>query len=253
MKRIVPFIIFAAIVFIVYKESPGLQDKVAEVQGKVTNWSEESIRKNPSGFLDMAEGKIQKSLAGLEESKSKIDGTMTELRSKRDENQKNVDIASGLTASFKTAYKAAEAGGTWPVTVQSREYSREDLVKQVKVLMDQKASLTTMIASQDGALAKATAAQTKLKAQIAKLEGELQQIGTKRETLKVDELTAESQMWLDKVNEQVAKTSDIANMGSDPVIDLDDFIKMEEAAQKKAAEAAAAAEDKQKTLDYLDS
>jgi phage shock protein A len=253
MKRLVPFIAIAIIVFIFYKESPYFQGKVADAQNNLTKWSEDNIRKNPAGFLDMAEGKIKKSLAGLEESKGKIDITMTELRGKREGNQNRVDTATTLTSEFKTAYKAAKADGSWPATIRGQAYNLDQLKKQVKLLMDQKQSLSTMIVSQDQALAKAGEAQTKLKAQITKLQGELQQIGTKRETLIVDELTAESQHWLDRVNEQVTKSSDLANMGKDPVIDLEDFMEMEAAAQKKAEEAAAVAEGDQKTIDFLDS
>ncbi|HRV81696.1 MAG TPA: hypothetical protein P5218_09680, partial [Planctomycetota bacterium] len=207
---------------------------------------------DPIGFLDHAEKQIQSSLNALMASQSEIQTNVSALITKRDENQNKVDTATRLSDEFKVAYKQAETDNSWPVNVADAKYTKDELIKQVETLIAQKQSYSSLIESQNAALDKASTAQATLKDQITKLKGELQSIATKRDTVKIDQLTAESTKWLEKVNEQVNASNNLANMGKDPVRDLDTFVKIDAEKKQKEAEAAAEAAKKQKTLEFLE-
>ena len=253
VKKLFPLILVLVVGYIIYQRSPFFQSKVDGFTGKMTKWSPEDIKNNPVKFLDHAEKQLKSSLTQLEESKGTIDSTMATLTKDRDDNQSTVDTATRLTGEFKTAYKGAKANDSWPVTVAEASYTEPQLIEQVETLMAQKSSLTSLIGSQDVALGKAKAAQDKLKDKITQLNGELQSLATKRETLNIEKMSADADQWLAKVNEQVASTSDLSNLGTDPVRDLEDFVKVEAAQAKKAAVEAADAEKEAATRAFLDS
>ena len=252
MKKLIPLIAVAVVIWIIYQKSPGLQSKANEIKNNWTEWSQEDIKANPVKFLEAREDNLRKVLGELEVNRGKIDSEVAKLRTARDEHQKKVDIADRLAGEFKAAYKAAQEGDSWPVTVKGKDYTRDELIKQVEGLMVDKGTHESIVADRAAQIERISGSEEKIKAQIAKVESSLQGIVANREKIKADMAIAASEKWLKEIDEQINAANVTVTEGSDPVRDLEEIAAYEEAEQQKEAMKAAEAAKKQKTIEFLE-
>ncbi len=252
MKRLIPLIAVAVVIWIIYQKSPGLQSKANEIKTNWTKWSQEDIQKNPVKFLEAREENLRAVLKELNDNKGKIDKEVAKLQLAHDEHQAKVDTANRLAEEFKVAYKAAQENDSWPVSLAGAEYTRDQLITQVETLMVDKGTHETIVSDRAEQIKRISGSEEKIKAQIAKVESSLQGIVANREKVKADLAIAKSEQWLKEMEEQINANDVTVVEGTDPVRDLEDIAAYEEAKAQEEAEKAAEAAKKQKTIDFLE-
>ncbi|MEZ6005428.1 MAG: hypothetical protein R3F33_14735 [Planctomycetota bacterium] len=124
MKRLLPLIIFAVVAYLILSKSPFFKEKFDQAKEKLTTWSEEQIKKDPTGVPERSREEHQEEPSEPQLQQSSIEKIDAELKA---HNQKMVDKAEELSTAFKDAYKAAEANGSWPVEVEGASYTKDKL------------------------------------------------------------------------------------------------------------------------------
>ena len=254
MKRLIPLIAVAVVIWIIYQKSPGLQSQANELKNKWTEWTEEAIKDNPVGFLEAREKNLNAVLEELKTNKGKIDEEVAKLQGAHDEHKNKVETAERLANEFKVAYKAAKDGGTWPITLAGKEYTEAQVVEQVQRLMVDKGTHSTIVEDRAKQIERIAESQTKIEEQITKVTGSLEGIKANREKIKADQAIAKSEQWLKEIEDQInANDATIATQAEDSVRTLEEITAYEAAEKEKEAKAAAEAAKEQAARDFLDS
>lgn len=254
MKRLIPLIAVAVVIWIIYQKSPGLRSQANELKNKWTEWSQEDITKDPVGFLEAREKNLSAVLEELNSQKGKIDEEVSKLQSAHDKHKGLVEKADSIASELKVAYKAAKADGSWPITHAGKDYTEAEVVEQVQSLMVEKGTHSAIVEDRAKQIERMAESQAKVQEQITKVTGTLDGIKANREKIKADQAIAKSEQWLKEIEEQInANDATIAAQAEKSVRTIEEISAYEAEEAEKAAKAAAEAAKEQAARDFLDS
>lgn len=200
--RIIIVVLIAAIIAVfALSFLPGLRHRALDAYKKYGGWTPEARRADPVGFLEYAEKKLEGDLAALEDSRRTLGAASSKLAAERGKTEGLLSTADTLAGKFRTAYRAAKAGGAWPVEVSGANYSEHQLVDQVKLILSQKANYQKIIGELDAAAKAVKAKGEQLVTQVNTTKATLAILPAKKEIARVNKLTADIGELLGQVDD----------------------------------------------------
>lgn len=193
-------------------------------------WTPQNIAEDPVGYLDFAEERAKDTQVKLRASEISLGQRKGKLESMKEEAARKVAAGTKALDELRAAYKAAEAGGAWPVEWNGVKRDKDWTKQQIMKLHGE-------VTGQSGLLDKLTAGlqalQTesrKVDAMKAQLEQQLQTIATNRELVKADEISKDVKDQL--VSMKGILESTVANVGTTG----SSLVSLEELASQAAAQ-----------------
>ena len=188
---------------------PGCRYRAKKMADKYGGWTEEARRSDPVGFIDYAAKKLGDHVAQLKNVRSELADARRMIGRKIAETTELSEKARSLADGFRRAYREAEAGGGYPVELSGAEYSREQLIEQVRVILMQRRNYTDILRELQAADATAKQKEQKLVVQVNNTQAALSTLPSKREIARIDELTGRSERLLAQVNELMGRNEEI--------------------------------------------
>lgn len=175
-------------------------------------WTPQNIAEDPVGYLDFAEERAKATQVKLRASEIAIGQRKSKLESMKQEADKKVAAGSKALEELKNAYKAAEAGSSWPINWNGGQRDRDWTKQQIMKLHGEVTSQGTLLAKVDQGLKQLQGEVLKIDAMKAQLEQQLSAISTNRELVKADTISKDVKDQL--VTMKGVLESAVANVGS---------------------------------------
>ena len=199
-RNLIGFALAIVIGFVLWHQLPGLRTRIQGTFDKAATWSEEARQKDPLGFIDYAEGRLQKHLASLKSGRSNIRSGVERIAAETERNQSLLAKAEELGSVFRTAFVAAENSKNFPVAVAGSPYSRPELIEQVRLVLLQRGNYDSAITGLAAAKVAAQNADIKLLRQLTVTQAALAALPAKKEIVRVNQLAGEVQTLLAQID-----------------------------------------------------
>ena len=223
VSRIVVLIVVIVVgAGLVWRFAPGCRQQAREAFSKYGGWTEKARQADPVGFIDYAEGKLSADLDAFTQVRYDLSEAYKRLSDELDRNRALLAKAEELAGQFREAYKGAEAGGKWPVHVADRDYGRDDLLEQVRLLLMQRDNYKQTIAELQTAAQAAKEKQQQLVVQINNTSAALESLPAKREIARVNQLTASTEELMAQVNDLLEKNTEV--LSASPVRTVEQIV-----------------------------
>ncbi|MCB9915331.1 MAG: hypothetical protein H6828_09300 [Planctomycetes bacterium] len=242
MKYLLIAVAVLLVGWLAWTRLPGLRTQVSTKLDEVGGWTEEARRADPVGFLTFAEEKLQRDLETFRTSREALAETKTSAEAEGQRNAGLLRVADELAAEFRAAFQAAEASGAWPTSLRGASYTREQLVEQVDSVLRERVTYARVTDIYAEVVASADEQRKKLRDRIQSTEAALVELKAKKELVRVDALTAETDALLGQV--EALLTGNQSALGA-----LDEPRSVEELL--KASSGAPAPDERQQALDFL--
>lgn len=199
--RLIAIVVIVVVVgAVVWRFFPGIRHRATDAYERYGGWTPEARRADPVGFLEYAEQKLQADLDALKQSRQNLADAARRLQAGRQRNQNLLASAGKLADSFRSAYQAAESGGSWPVSVAGATYTQEQLTSQVRLILGQRANYGKVIEEIDKASEAVETKSEHLVAQINETKATLAILPAKKEIARVNKLTEDIEELLGEVD-----------------------------------------------------
>ena len=219
---------------LLWQFAPGCRQRAVDVYEKYGGWTEEARRADPVGFIEYAERKLQGDLADMQQTTRDLAAARERLGQAAEQTRASLEAASGLAEAFRNAYRQAEADSAYPVRMEGRQYEREQLVEQVRLILQQRSGNQQAIGQLEETATAAGEKEAALLAQITRIKAALQMLPAQREIARARELTGETEKTWSEVNDLIGRNETL--LTGSPVRTVDELL------QDRAAESGAAGE-----------
>jgi hypothetical protein len=206
-----------AAVGVYYFTSDVGKTRIQETHKQYAYWTPENIAKNPELYLAFCETEAEKALTNLKASEIAVAQNRATLQNTLNEASTKVGVGEKALADLKALYGTAEASAAWPISWQGRSLDAEGAKRQIVALFKQ-------VESQKGLKAKVEAGLKKLEVQVDRIQegrtqtqGQIAEIKTSREILKVQKLTEDLTDRLSSIKGVLQATIDTASETSGPM------------------------------------
>ncbi len=98
---------------------------------KATEWTPESIAKDPIGYLASAGDQIKQAVDSLNSQKNSLSQQKNTAEQQVQKNAKDLEQTQAQFEAMRDAYKKAISGGSWPVEVSGKAYQEDELKSQI--------------------------------------------------------------------------------------------------------------------------
>lgn len=237
------FLLFVLIIggFIAYTQFPNLRAKAKGLANQYGGWTQEAIKDDPAGYIEYAQKKLSENITTFEASRTKLTDIRRDAETKLEGFKKSLDSADALAASFKEKFQAAKANGSFPIEVVGKKYNEADAVRQVELILAEKANAQKRIEDYTKMLAAVETKRSQLLDRISQSNAKVDELEAQASMVKLDSLTAEADKLLAQVNTVVEDNGKLAaGETGDPVRSVADMMSDIE---KLAAEAPKAVEN----------
>lgn len=211
--KILRFVLLLVVIVLgllaIWRFMPGCREKVRGFVHEQGGWTEEARRSDPVGFVEYAEKQLKSDLETLEEARDKLEAAGEDIAAEIEKAREHLEAARELAREYRQAYQAAEEAGTWPAEVQGREYSREDLVEQVRLILLQRKSYEQTIEDLENAAESAKEKRREVVTRITGTRSALASLPAKKEIARVNKLTGRTEELLEQVNELIGENREI--------------------------------------------
>ena len=180
---------------------PALRTKAAAVWNSQTGWSETDREADPAGFITYAEGKMQNDLDAMRETRRDLAAEIGDLCKLAREQSALASQAQALAEQFRVEYQEALANDSFPVAISNQAYTQSQAKSQVSLLLAEAEGYTESLAEIEKVQAEAEQKMEELAVRISKTESQMAALATKRELLRVRQLTTEGETLLAQVDE----------------------------------------------------
>lgn len=239
-KLAVVVAVVGLVIWAVFTFSPALREKTEDVYRKYGGWTEQARQADPVGFIDHAMDRLARDIEAMEASRVRLAEVATNLETRLAETTALRAQADELAQEFRAAYREAEAGAGFPVTISGQAYDRQSLRDQVELILTQRRQYAGLIEELSAAQALVAKRQRQLALQIPETQAALEMLPAKREVARVDELTGGAMQLLDEVN-GVLNTNQQVLEGS-PVRTVEELVRSRQAEAEGPAGAVTADE-----------
>jgi len=200
VKSIIVIVVVLIAGIAVWKFSPGLRTRARAAAGKVGQWSEEDRQADPVGFIDYAEGRLEKHLAALKNGRINIKNGLVRIETEITKSQELFDKATELAAMFRETFQKAEKETAFPVSVAGSSYSRQELIEQVRLVLLQRTNYTKAMEGLASAAKAARTADVSLLRQVTDTQAALASLPAKREIVRANQLAGNVQELLSQID-----------------------------------------------------
>jgi len=187
-KWVVGLLVVVVAAVLAWRLLPGLRVHVKDAYRKHGGWTEKARLDDPLGFLDYAEGRLEKHLSELQRGRVNIKEGIQRIDAEGERNRTLLAKSQELAAEFRQAFRSAEAGGSYPVSAAGSDYSRTELIEQVRLVLLQRDNYEDAIASLLKAGKAAEEADGKLLRQVTDTQAALAALPAKKEIVRVNQL-----------------------------------------------------------------
>jgi FtsZ-interacting cell division protein ZipA len=209
MRVIFVVIILVVVIALLWNFLPGFRESARSTYRKHGGWTEKARQSDPVGFIEYAEGELSANLTALTDARAQMKQAQKSITDEQQKTEKLLSSADALALQFRTAYQAAEKGGTYPVDVAGATYDRHALVEQVRLILLQKENYVTILKDLAQAASAAKAKEEQLVTQIASTQASLAALPAKKEIARVNELTGRTAELLGQVNELITQNTEV--------------------------------------------
>ena len=217
--KIIGLIIVAAVVVVgvMYFTSDVFRTKINVAADQSAHWTPENIAKDPENYLRFCEGEANKVLQSLKASEIAVAQNRASLENTRTEAGNKIGVGEKALGELKAVFTQATTDNKWPATWQGRSLDQDAVKRQI-------VSLHKQVESQKGLKGKVEQGLKKLDAQVTRIQegrdqaqGQLAEIKTGREMLKVQKLTDELTSKLSSIKGVLQATINTASETSGPI------------------------------------
>ena len=114
-----------------YFFSDVFRSKVDQQITQLTEWTPENISEDPVGYLDFCERETRDASEALAQQEIALAQKRGEIERRRDESQQRVTLGDAAIDELIALYRAADAGGGWPVVYMDQEFDQSQLQRQI--------------------------------------------------------------------------------------------------------------------------
>ena len=251
MKNIIIFVVVVAGAYFAWNNLPGLRDQVTKAANKYGGWTEEARKSDPVGFIEHAIKTLDNDVAEFTQSKADLVAAKKSNEAKLEEFRDEQATAAEFAASIKEQFKTANETDGWPITINGESYDKSQVITTVNNLLKTQAEAGARMVDYQGILTAIDTRASQLSSRIEDSKFNKEALIAKKEMVKVDNLSAETDALLAKVNDLVEGNQKLADEGPPMTLEgltasKDKTAKVEETAAAKAAADSAA-------LDFLNS
>lgn len=195
---------------------------VGDIERNISKWNDESIERDPIGYLRYKEGDLDKNILKLNRAIGNIRRSKNRNVSGIKKQEHNLGITNELLKSAKSLYKSASLENSWPIYFLERDYEKDEFYSQVELFLGKKSLSESAILA--------------LKAADSKLQENLVQMYQTRQKVMIEQARIKTTTLL-IVAKNATKTATISIVGlkeldnevmdvsSFPIRDVDDIIK----------------------------
>ncbi|NLW50583.1 MAG: hypothetical protein GXY85_07020 [Candidatus Brocadiaceae bacterium] len=237
MKRVLMVVVLIAVCgALAWRFAPGCRQQAADLYGRHAGWTEEARRADPVGFIEHAERNLHGHLAAMQRTTRDLAAARERLKVAADHARASSEAAGELAESFRAAYRKAEAEGGYPARLEGRDYSRAELIEQVRLILQQRTDSGEAVVQLDRTAEEAARRELELVGQIARIKATLDMLPAQREIARARELTGQTEKTWGEVNALMDRNEEL--LTSSPVRTVDELLAHRaEAAQPAAGEA----------------
>lgn len=196
-----------------YFFSDVFRTKVDEEFRQFSEWTPENIAENPVLYLNFAEKQTKEAITKLKASEISIAQSEGRLQNKLAESESKVKLGAKALGELRPAYKSARDADAWPIEWNGKKLDMAAAKRQIVSFHKQVKGKQAIVDTITKALKTLQTQKGRILEHRAQLDGQLAEIDSKREMLKVKEITGEITNQLVNMNGVLKST--IAAVGSD--------------------------------------
>ncbi len=216
--------VLALLGWLAWRWLPGLRPHVAGAYEKYGGWTEEARRDDPVGFLEHARQELGKDAQAFAESRVELASAAARAREELARTRELRASADALAEELRAAFRAAEAADAWPARVAGADYERDELVRQVEVVLRTRATSDEAIGDLEAVLEQAAASELDLIAQIEATRAALAAIDAKIALARIDEQAASTRELLERVASTLGANAEVRDVGDTPVRTVEELL-----------------------------
>ncbi len=217
-KLVVLIIVAAlAVVGVMYFTSDVAKTRIDAAADQYAHWTPENIAKDPENYLRFCESEANKVLQSLKASEIAVAQNRASLEITMTDAGNKIGVGEKALGELKALFTQATTANQWPATWQGRSLDQEAIKRQI-------VSLHKQVAAQKGLKDKVEQGIRKLDAQVTRIQegrdqaqGQLAEIKTGREILKVQKLTDDLTSKLASIKGVLQATINTASETSGPI------------------------------------
>ncbi len=217
--KLVGLLIVAAVVVVgvLYFTSDVAKTKIDAAADQYAHWTPENIAKDTENYLRFCEAEASKALQGLKASEIAVAQNRASLESTLGEASNKIGVGEKALQSLKDVYQAAASAGQWPATWQGRSLDEDAAKRQIVSLHKQVEAQRALKGKVETGIRNLEAQVTRIQEGRAQAQGQLEEIKTSREMLKVQKLTEDLTTKLASIKGVLQATIHTASETSGPV------------------------------------
>lgn len=217
--KVIVLIIVAAVAVlgVMYFTSDVAKTRIDAAADQYAHWTPENIAKDTENYLRFCETEATKVLQSLKASEIAVAQNRASLENTLSEANGKIGVGEKALSDLKGVFAAATTANTWPATWQGRSMDQDAVKRQI-------VSLYKQVEGQKGLKAKIELGIKKLDAQVTRIQegrdqaqGQLAEIKTGREMLKVEKLTDDLTSKLASIKGVLQATISTASETSGPI------------------------------------
>jgi len=219
---------------VLWRFFPGLRQRGIDAYRQYGGWTEEARRADPVGFIEYAETRLAQDLTTLKQTRRRLAEARETIADETERYRELRAKAEELAQSFRAAYRGAAADG-YPVEVAGAEYTRAELLEQVRLILVQRANYEQILSELRTADAAAAEKAQQLLTQISNSQASLAMLPAKREIARVNQLSGATEELMAQVNALLAEN--VTVLEESPVRTVEQLLDTSTAPRAGAAQA----------------
>lgn len=157
--------------------------------------------RHPVGYVRHVESKLAKDVETMNEARFKLGAEVERLSSQNTKLATKAQHARTLANNFRIAYQTLEKSGDDAAVVHGCAYTKAQIFSQVDLLLAEAEGYEQSLEEIEATLAEGEKRMKQFAVQVGKTESQLAVLATKRELIRVQELTSEGEELLGQVDE----------------------------------------------------
>lgn len=215
-----------------YSASPALRAKVSRESRSLLGWTDAARQADPEGFTTYVERRLEEDLGKLNSTRRELAMEVGTLAKKEKEQRELLGHAEQFAAEFRGVYQDAEGSQTFSVSVRNAEYSEQEVVRQVSLLLAEAEGYRQSLDKLEEVRGQAEQRLEELTVRISTTESQLAATATQRGLLRARVLTDEGEMLVAQVDELLDENSTVIH--GNPVRSVRELLASSQASSQRS-------------------
>jgi phage shock protein A len=215
IRLVLGIVVIIVLGVLAWQYLPGCRQHAKDAYRKYGGWTDAARREDPVGFIEYAEQKLNENLMAFRDTQASLAGSRKLVEDGRAHAVEMAAKADELAGKFRDAFRAAEGVGGYPVTVAGAQYTRDELLEQVRLTLTEGRNYRDIIRDYEAAGAAVDEKGKELVTQIADTKAALAQLPARKDIARVNELAANTSELLQQVKDLLDQNEEV--LSSSPV------------------------------------